>query len=221
MNISEVDQSPKVKKAAQLVQDIYHKAGAFLEWSEDGSPTVSSLIHKLKNKFLSSVVRKRDLDLFIDIGEQWLELDANDIFDTTTTGMGSHTELMNDPKYFASEKAKVFKIINMSPQQYIMATKSGFVDPSFTPEEHLVEKYTYKLLAGSKMPMAVLDYTLVEDERRGPYTSFSQEGRHRAFVAEGVGAKSMPVLVIASVYPAWKMKEHLPAFQDEVWSKFK
>lgn len=221
MNILEADQSPKIKKAAELVQKIYQKEGQHLIWRNDSNPTISSLIDMLHIKFLSKLIDKRDIDLFIEVGQQWVDVDNTDIFDRTSTGTANGEDMMRLPAYFEEKKGRVFEIVDMTPQEYIVATKSGFVDPSFKPTNSLVEEYTYKVLGGSKMPLPYLEYILTIDERRGEYTSFSQEGRHRAYVAKGLGAKTMPVMIVAGVDNPFKMQGKLKPFAQQIFNKFK
>lgn len=139
---------------------------------------------------------------------------TNDIF-TNKTGMPTYDDMLLSPDYFAREKGKVFKIIKMSPDEYLAHCQQGFGEGNFTPEENLVKDYAQRVKEGSKMPMPVLTYELSEHG-----TDFSQEGRHRAYVAKALGVNVMPVMIVASSYPAHKFRDVFDEFQQSIWSKF-
>lgn len=151
-----------------------------------------------------------------------LEFSTN-IF-TNTTGMPTYDDMLRDPEYFAKQKSKVFKIIKMSPDAYLAACKAGLSanTGTFTPEQNLVDEYAERVKAGSKMPMPVLEYELNEygQRSRGSYTSFSQEGRHRAYVAKQLGVTVIPVMVVAAAYPPPQFRDVFPEFVEKIWSKF-
>ena len=222
MRILEVQESSKLKQAGEILQKLFHKQNRMMQWASDTKPNLTELTNQLNDPFLNMLVKRKDLDLYIKYADLYLNLDTSNIFDTKSTGTANGTDMMRDPTYFKEKKGRVFKIVYMSPHQYLAATNAGFNDNSFQPGDELVEEYAYKTLDGSKMPLPYLEYKLVQgDERRDEYTSFNQEGRHRATVANLLGAKEMPVMIIAAVDPAWKMMDRLEEFQEKVFSRFK
>jgi len=139
---------------------------------------------------------------------------TDDIF-TNSTGMPTYDDMLKDPDYFKRAKGKVFKIIEMSPDKYIAYCHKGFGVGTFYPEQNLVDEYAARVKAGSKMPMPTLVYELSEHG-----TDFSQEGRHRAYVAKALGVSTMPVMVVASSYPAHKFRDVFDKFQQSIWAQF-
>ena len=127
-----------------------------------------------------------------------------------------YDDMMRDPAYFAKAKSKVFKIINKSPQDYLQHSKEGFGSDTFEPEQHLVDEYAERVKQGSKMPMPVLSYELNEHG-----SSFSQEGRHRAYVAIALNASTMPVMVVAGAYPAHEFRDQFADFSHNIFANFK
>ncbi len=138
------------------------------------------------------------------------QLTGKDIFDITTTGMSYYNAMIQkghivgnrDPvEYFKTNKRLVFEIVWMSPEEYLeRAYKihkktslmySGltqlpfetYLEININPD--LIQEYTERTLEGSKMPMPVLDYD-----------KLTQEGRHRAVVAQQLNVEEIPVLIV-------------------------
>lgn len=132
------------------------------------------------------------------------QLTGEDIFDITTTEMPYYNSMIQkghiagnrDPvEYFKSNKGITFKIEWMNPEEYLLKAYKmhrDFIDDlefefyiDTNVDFELVEKYKERTLSDSKMPIPVLDYN-----------SMSQEGRHRAIVAQQLDVEEIPVLVV-------------------------
>lgn len=119
-----------------------------------------------------------------------------------TTDVPYYDQGMQNKDYMKRAKQKKFKIKYMSPKKYIK--EAGKIQKSdeetqrkmIVPE--LVDKYHQRSESGERMPMPYLDYS---EGTRG------QEGRHRVAVAEKMGAKEVPVLVVEQM-------------SDKEWEKF-
>jgi len=218
MQINEV-QSPDIKKAVKIVQQMYQKKNEHIRWETDGIPSIRAMVKQLNDPLLTSFTK--DLDYFIHYGSAWVKLNPNDIFSERSETSNAN-DMIDDPEYFFKKKSKMFKIVKMRPTAYAKHAKHGFNgmgDPDFWPEKNLIEEYALKVLDGSKMPLPYLRYELVKDERRGNYTSFGQEGRHRAAVATMLGASEMPVMIITGLYTPGN-KNELLAFNKKIMMDF-
>jgi len=205
---------PRIRMAADLVGQIYKKEGMFLHWPSDEPITIRGMIERTHNQFLIDLANTKDLDLFNKYAQLWINLNANDLF-AKTSNTSDVNDMLANPTYWDEEKGQAFMMVSMSPNQYKLHAKSGFQDWSFTPEDHLIKEYTYQTLEGSKMPLIYLRYTLEDG-----VVDFSQEGRHRAEVAEILGAEKIPVMVIAAAYPVWNQREAYAKHKQDVWDKF-
>ena len=100
--------------------------------------------------------------------------------------------MMENPDYFKRAKGMTFHIASMSPRDYLIeCAKAGNTSLDRQIEItsiKLVKEYADRTLSGSKMPLPYIQYD------SDGYVS--QEGRHRALVAEQLGLKKMPVLII-------------------------
>ena len=219
MKITEVNPNPKINEASEIVQQMFQRKHKIMDWPSDTKPTIRGLVEQLDDPFLMSLTT--DLEHFIHYGQAWLDLDPNDIWQEKS-GLASVDDMLKDPAYFTKEKSTVYEIVQMRPSMYAVHARQGFngMEGSFTPEPELVHEYALKVLDGSKMPLAYLKYQLIEDERRGTYTSFGQEGRHRATVAQILGATSMPCIIIAGLYRASDDKSKLRDFSGKIFDKF-
>ncbi len=219
MNLNEVDQQEEITKAGKIVQQMFHKKHQIMQWESDTKPTIRGLIAQLDDPFLLSLTK--DLNYFLNYGQKYVDLNTNDIF-KKTTDLPTYDDMMKDPEYFANKKSTASKIVKMHPGMYAVHCKNSFkgIEGRFTPEPELVQEYALRVLDGSKMPLPYLRYEYVEDERRGNYTSFGQEGRHRATVAEMLSASSMPVLVVAGFERVTDDVERVRKYQERIWSKF-
>jgi GNAT superfamily N-acetyltransferase len=124
-------------------------------------------------------------------------MDESQSFDRTTTEMGPYDELINatgDERmtdYFRQEKGKEWRMVDISPDEYLDAVDRSFVHGVMDGiEDEKVQRYIRKLKAGETFPALTLDFS------RGDY--LSQEGRHRSLAAKAVGIKSVPVLVVTA-----------------------
>ena len=135
------------------------------------------------------------------------KLTGDDIFDITTTEMPYYNSMIqkghiagnrNPVEYFKQNKGLIFEIFYMSPEEYIKQSYiiQGYSDivefPTLlerymriTIDKNKVKEYKERTLSGSKMPIPVLDYD-----------NISQEGRHRAIVAQQLDVQEIPVLVV-------------------------
>ena len=163
-------------------------------------------LQKVINKSFDTLESKID-----NISKQ---LTGNDIFDITTTEMSYYDAMIQkghiagnrDPvEYFKTNKGLVFEIVYMSPEDYlkksfeihkelqskyrnisnliVKSKLSNYLTDNIDLE--LVQEYKERTLEGSKMPIPMLDYT-----------NMSQEGRHRAVVAQQLEVEEIPVLVV-------------------------
>ena len=219
MRINEVNPNPQLQEAGEIVQQMYHKKHMAMSWPSDTKPTIRGLVEELDDPLLLSFTA--DLEHFIHYGQAYIDLNPNDIWQEKS-GLATVDDMMKDPIYFANEKSTVYEIVQMRPTMYAIHSKHGFqgMEGGFTPEPELIHEYTLKVLDGSKMPLPYLKYQLVEDERRGTYTSFGQEGRHRATVAQILGATSMPCIVIAGLYRPSDDKSKLRDYSGQIFDKF-
>lgn len=130
-------------------------------------------------------------------------------FTTSTTHMPTYDDMIKDPKYFREKKHKIFKIVHMSPNEYIERAAKGFgthtkhvkkiIDNYYlekSQSRRLIDEYSKKMQHGEKFPMPVLDHSSRygfsgEKEKR-----FSQDGLHRAIAAKNIGTKKIPVMVV-------------------------
>ena len=119
-------------------------------------------------------------------------LNESAAFHNDTTGMPTFDDMMKDPEYFERAKNSVFKIVNMSPNEYIdhvikgqNSSRQRLLD---TRDGTLINQYAEQMQNNGKpFPMLVLDY-------RGNH--FEQEGLHRSFAAEKAGIKEVPVMIV-------------------------
>jgi hypothetical protein len=143
-----------------------------------------------------------------NIRDYILESTEIDMFDRSTMGASGYDEIMKNPEYFKKEKGIDYKIIDMTPDEYLKTVKDyqfkGFVKSNPDKDiktlkdywyknhdwrdEDNIQKYIKAVHQGSKFPLPYL----VHHNDGG----FSQEGRHRAEVAKRVGLTHIPVVVI-------------------------
>ena len=112
-----------------------------------------------------------------------------DKYFTPFTGLGYDSELRN-PMYMRREKRLKMNIVRMTPYEYFMECAKVHGHSSYGKERtaaypKYVEEYKQRTLSGSKMPLPLIDYHLEV-----------QEGRHRAAVAEELGAETIPVMIV-------------------------
>lgn len=124
-------------------------------------------------------------------------------FTTSTTHMPSYDDMMKKPDYFREAKKKKFKIVQMSPEEYLDKVADGFSvyggydrAAALNVTQKLVDEYAEKMEKGEKFPMVVLDHTSARGFDGKKEKAFTQEGRHRAFAAKKIGVKKIPVMVV-------------------------
>jgi len=141
------------------------------------------------------------------------EVSGKDFFDLTSTGTPFYDDMLGDDDqvagsrtvkdYFLTEKGIEFRISWIAPHTYLEESakihNSNQIKERLMVEDRLVQEYSDLALQGSKMPLPVLDYV-----------HGSQEGRHRAIVAEGLGLSRMPVLIVTKA----NEEEQLIALQE-------
>ncbi len=159
---------------------------------------------------IEKVINKKFDTLENKIGKISNQLTGKDIFDITTTEMSYYDAMIQkghiagnrDPvEYFKNNKGLIFEIEWMSPNEYLkksfelhkefyrffrdfnVKSFENYLKESINPD--LIQEYTQRTLNGSKMPIPVLDYN-----------NMSQEGRHRAVVAQQLNVEEIPVLVV-------------------------
>ena len=215
MKITEVNPNPKINEAGEIVQQMFQHKHIKMEWDSENKPTIRALVEQLNDPFLLSLTTE-GVEHFIHYGQSWLDLDLNDIW-LDKTGLPTYDDMLKDPAYFNSQKNTVYEIMDIRPEMYAVYVKQGFHgNDDFNPEQKLVNEYALKVLDGSKMPLGYLSYELVNDKRRGQYTSFGQEGRHRSTVAHILGAIQMPCIIIAKTQD----KADLRDFSGKIFDSF-
>jgi len=209
----------QVTEAAKIVEQMYKKKHEYLHWESDAKPTIRGMVAQLNDPFLMSLTK--NLGYFNNYGQKWVDLDPNDIW-SDKSEMSTVNDMLYDPQYFKDNKSRTFKKVTMMPHRYAIRAKHGFNsnEPTFKPEAKLVHEYAIQVLDGSKMPLPYLKYELVHDERRGTYTSFGQEGRHRAAVANMLDADTMPVLIIVGLYQPSDEPAQLERYTSKILQDF-
>jgi len=220
MNLNEVDQNKEIKRAGEIVSKMFGIANQGMHWEEDSKPTIRGLVKQLDNPFLTYLTS--DIDTFLHYGQKYVELDKSDIFDDLT-GLATYDDIIRDPEYYREKKNINSFYVKMYPKMYAIHSKQGFKGMDggdFIPEEKLVFEYAKKVLDGSRMPLPYLRYELVDSKRIGEYTSFGQEGRHRAQVANLLGVHKMPVLIVTGLERPNGDLNRLDNFTKEIKEKF-
>ena len=215
MKINEVNPNPKLNEAGEIVQQMYQRKNKIMSWPSNEKPTIQGLVKELNDPLLTFLTSK-DLDFFIHYGQAWLDLNPNNIWDDKSE-MPVVNDMLEDPVYFATKKSTVFEIVKMHPKMYGFYAKQGFNSshPSFTPETNLIQKYALNILNGEKFPLPYLRYILTKDG-----VDFGQEGRHRAIVADMLGATLMPCIIIAGISPPTNDSAKLREFSGKIFDQF-
>ena len=117
-------------------------------------------------------------------------------FDITTTGMGPYDKLLKD-KSLAKKMHVEVKVVKMSPREYLFESGLRVALPPI--DQQKVAEFKKEMESGTKFPLPVLHY----GEKL-----MSQDGRHRAVVAQELGINSIPVLIVNSL--AGVFEEDLP-----------
>ena len=108
------------------------------------------------------------------------------IFDSKNTGIALYNNMLKKPDYFRDSKELVFRIEYMKPEQYRELVNEQQSSYHYTDFDN-VNKIIEYVKAGNKLPMPV-----IEDSRLGHY----QEGWHRSVVADKLGIKKIPVMIV-------------------------
>lgn len=135
-----------------------------------------------------------------------LAIQAEEMFDITTTDMPYYDNMLRNPNYFKKQKGKTFEITYMSPQDYYEKIATGFWEDPQTQkyfhnynnyrtlglEKRLMpsnlKKIDQYITSGNKVPMPVIEY-----DNEGMY---AQEGHHRVRLAEIKGIQKIPVMIV-------------------------
>lgn len=108
---------------------------------------------------------------------------------SNTTDLSFYDGIIKYPEYHKQAKGMCGRIVHMSPDKYFEGSakiqKTSALRQREMVYDQLVKKYIKRSNAGGKMPLTVLDFE-----------GNNQEGRHRAMVAEKLGLKKMPVLIV-------------------------
>lgn len=117
--------------------------------------------------------------------------DPDDYFHTDYADLPVYDNMLKNPEYFERAKGKRFKIVYMSPDEYMDRVAE---QQNTTPAEQwsgLSEKNLQHLRdyisAGNKFPLMSIENTEY---------AHTQEGRHRAKIAKEIGLKEVPVLLV-------------------------
>lgn len=112
-------------------------------------------------------------------------------FKKDSTDLPHYDDAIKNPEYFKKNKDLQFKLMELSPDQYLEAAAQGFkstIDKMTGSRDlELVNKYIKNMQDGDKFPMLLLIYN-----KNG---SFSQEGIHRAMAAKKLNIPKVPVMV--------------------------
>lgn len=113
-------------------------------------------------------------------------------FSTTSTGMSYYNDFLTaeGAEYMLKAKGMKAYIAEMSPKEYMTRCAKQIFSSTIERQVQALEtsnvaKYKVSMQGGVKFDMPVLDYA------RG-----TQEGRHRAYVANELGIKKIPVLIV-------------------------
>jgi len=202
---------------SKTARGYYDPANSIIRLTE--SADLSTFLHEFAH-FMYEMEFKGDTEMLKSINN-WYKRNADDVakeansylgdkfdvlkqggeglnaFDNTTTEMPFYDDMMRLPEYFEEQKGKVWKIVNVTPFNYLKSlnidvNNKKVIDieakhyPNYI-EPEAVDDYTEKMKAGEKFPMLTYD---VSEGR------VSQEGRHRALAAIKAGVKTVPVLIV-------------------------
>ena len=113
-------------------------------------------------------------------------------FSTTSTGMSYYDDFLTESGASYMLKAKGLKayIAEMSPKEYLTRCakeifRSTIENQVIALSKDNLPKYKQLMQSGTKFDMPVLNYA-----------NTTQEGRHRAYVANELGIKKIPVLIV-------------------------
>lgn len=113
-------------------------------------------------------------------------------FSTTSTGMSYYNDFLTEEGASYMLKAKGLKayIAEMSPKEYLTRCAKEIFKSTIENQVRALSKenlprYKGLMQSGTKFDMPVLNYA-----------ETTQEGRHRAYVANELGIKKIPVLIV-------------------------
>ena len=113
-------------------------------------------------------------------------------FSTTSTGMSYYNDFLTEEGASYMLKAKGLKayIAEMSPKEYLTRCAKEIFRNTIENQVRALSKdnlsrYKQLMQSGTKFDMPVLNYA-----------GTTQEGRHRAYVANELGIKKIPVLIV-------------------------
>lgn len=119
--------------------------------------------------------------------QQTLQSEVEKYFSITDTGT-SLNDVLKNPDYQLREKHRIGKVVYMTPSEYRQKCRETYGKGAhkFT-EDWKLERLRKYIASGNKMPLPILDYWRGND---------AQEGWHRSIIADELGLKKMPVLVV-------------------------
>lgn len=216
------DQLPrdKMEVAVDILTRAYRRKNMSIHTAmpDEGKASMTDLCNYLGDKFLIKLVSFKDIDLFNKYGKLYNQFNPTSAFKVESE-MSDLNMMMKNPEYYLEEKGWDYKVVQMSPFQYQLACRSGFRDDTFEPEENLVWEYALKTLEGSKMPAPSIVWTLDDGKAQ-----FSQEGRHRSYVADLLGINFFPVILSTRCYPNPhfhpEVADNCKQFKEKIFSRY-
>ena len=124
-------------------------------------------------------------------------------FDPNHTDLPSYDDMLKDPNYFRKRKNKEFKVVYMTPDEYVDHAADGFKRDGFSREQlvssrdtDVIDRYAQKMKNGEKFPMLMIDHSSRMGFDGKKQENFGQEGLHRALAAKKAGVKRIPVMIV-------------------------
>ena len=160
-------------------------------------------LHKLEQRIKAVDTEVRDLTS-VSKNEKiraWLGMPPLEGAFKRKTGIPNIDQMLKNPDYWAKAKGVKAKVVEMSPDEYLMKVVTGFQrhgypGASMARTKEMVRShpsfrdYVLAHRRGDEFPMPHLDYS------RG---TFNQEGRHRVLAAKEAGLKTIPVAIVEDV----------------------
>ena len=114
------------------------------------------------------------------------------MFSTEYTDIPWYDGMLKHPEYYRRAKGLTYEIRYMTPREYMKLAAELQNTPLsiqyMMVDESLLRQYMKEAENGAVFPMPVIDYA-----------TGTQEGRHRAVLAERLGVKSIPVMIVKRV----------------------
>lgn len=125
---------------------------------------------------------------------EYIILESVNMFRTDKTDIPYYDGMLKNPEYYKKAKGMEFQIEYMRPQEYLELVAKDVFKTSYKNaitymlDDNLIKEYKEAALNGDKFPMLIIDYS-----------RNTQEGRHRAYVAELLNIRQVPVMIVNEV----------------------